>query len=392
MNRNHISRLLYFIAYFFVIGINVLYLERMPIVMSIFRIGRYAVFFVILFLFLKDRFRIGLLHVLLVIYGAILLYSSIENEIDNIRPLFSHIVNVATIVMLMDIQFRREGVEKMLSVICSTLFLFISLNFFFVLLYPSGIWIEYNDIGGMSERHLLGGNRNQMGHTLLLATMAAAMGNEMEGKYQLRFWLLLGISIATIVFTGSMTSLVGLSLFSLFILIRGEKLRSWYLWGIFFVYLFYQKVAVFSLGNVGVNDFARYFIEDVLKKDLTFTGRDVIWENAMYTIAQRPMWGWGDNDKDWLRLYIKGISTHNFILNVLIRGGFVALGAVLVIFISAVVRFFKHKCKVVQYALCTFLLLLFQQVTETYNFLIMVVVLWMMFNANYFHDTPNVAT
>ena len=66
-----------------------------------------------------------------------------------------------------------------------------------------------------------------------------------------------------------------------------------------------------------------YFIEDVLKKDLTFTGRTKIWDSAILLIRRNPILGYGYMNQESEIILLGGPHTHNILLEQLLRAGVV---------------------------------------------------------------------
>ena len=82
--------------------------------------------------------------------------------------------------------------------------------------------------------------------------------------------------------------------------------------------------------------FLSYIVEDVLQKDLTFTGRTTIWDFYLLRILESPMLGYGSGYRPYLNLF-----PHSGYLNIMIMGG-----AVNAVFLSvAVVACFKRMRK-----------------------------------------------
>lgn len=44
---------------------------------------------------------------------------------------------------------------------------------------------------------------------------------------------------------------------------------------------------------LGSTSLLKPFVEGVLHKDMTFTGRSIAWERVLLLIASKPVFGWG---------------------------------------------------------------------------------------------------
>ena len=179
------------------------------------------------------------------------------------------------------------------------------------------------------ENHgfILGGNYNQMGCRLIIALTVGMLSI----KYSKWLWLNLVplfISCFAILFmVKSMTSLSCLFLFLLFFLVPNKRLLSFGAICVYVGAVLFQVVVCFSGTGLENNDLARWFIVDVLEKDMTFTGRTEMWDSALRVIAESPVWGYGFVDSDWFHAHMssRAIGAHNFILNTMVYGGVMLL-------------------------------------------------------------------
>ena len=161
--------------------------------------------------------------------------------------------------------------------------------------------------------------------------MAALASNLLCLRYS-RIWLvnmivLAIVIVASLAMVGSMTSLSMILVFLVCCLLPTSKLRLTAICGLFAVFLLFQIFVVFNGRGLENNELAVYIVEDVLKKDLTFTYRTHMWESALKIIEKSPIWGWGFADADWFKANMTAfaIGPHNFILSILIHGGVILL-------------------------------------------------------------------
>ena len=91
-----------------------------------------------------------------------------------------------------------------------------------------------------------------------------------------------------------------------------------------------------------------YLIEDVLKKDLTFTGRTIMWDYAILLIQKNPIIGYGYMDQETETILLGGAHSHNILLEQLLRGGIIyAILFALMIFLlsSKLKKASKYLCE-----------------------------------------------
>jgi len=81
------------------------------------------------------------------------------------------------------------------------------------------------------------------------------------------------------------------------------------------------------------------YIIHILDRSLTFTGRTYLWESAMEMIKKAPILGYGVTEQGVLYNVFEnvgwGLSAHNMYLEILLRGGAVALITYILIIVIA---------------------------------------------------------
>ena len=189
------------------------------------------------------------------------------------------------------------------------------------------------------------------------------------------------VSIATLAFVGSMTSLSCILLYIVFCMIPSEKLQKLGSIAFFVFYLLFQCFVVFSGEGLHNNSLAVYIIEDVLGKDITFTNRTRLWDAAGSKFAESPIIGYGWVDTEWYTSEMDSfaIGPHNYIYSVLITGG-VTLLSLLIIAIGLVFRRISTKFdKHANILLMGLFTLLFMMLMEVYPFFFLFILLYTLY-------------
>lgn len=185
--------------------------------------------------------------------------------------------------------------------------------------------------------YIFGGNYNQMGIRILITLVA----NFLCLKISKAFYFLLipsvivGISVSIMV--GSMTAVTCIILFILLCLIPSAYLRRTSVKVLLLFVALFQLFVCFSGKGIENSEFAVWFVEDVLGKDVTFTNRTHMWDSALRVIADSPLIGYGFPDKDWYLAHMTSfaIGPHNILLATLIYGGVIAFGIYLYVLIRS---------------------------------------------------------
>lgn len=93
-----------------------------------------------------------------------------------------------------------------------------------------------------------------------------------------------------------------------------------------------------------VQEYFAYFITNILHKDLTLSFRTLIWDQAISAIEKKPFLGYGYETYEGVALHCHGANhPHNYILTLLLRGGFIGFIAYCCILLYANVDLKKQQ-------------------------------------------------
>lgn len=271
-------------------------------------------FMIVLYLHSGEMTRFGFLHFLFMLS---LIFATIINNI-NVKTVIYQSLFVWQILIIFN--YYKTHTTKIIKYFAISLSFCVYASFFQLVTHPTLWMIDSNkDIVG----YLLGNNYNQIGCRLIIALGT----NVLCVKYS-KIWMFNYIatslcSIVSLFMVGSMTSLSMVALFCVFTLIPISKLKKNVLLAVLALFIFFQVFVVFNGRGLENNDLARYLVEDVLHKDLTFTHRTYLWDAALNIIPKSPFWGYGLVEGDWYKAHMSSIAMgpHNFILAILINGG-----------------------------------------------------------------------
>ncbi len=214
---------------------------------------------------------------------------------------------------------------------------------FYQLITHPDLWFVREDKADTG--YILGGNYNQIGVRLLITMIL----NMLCVKFSRWFYLLLipcvVICLAIPVMVGSMTSATCITLFLLLCLIPVARMRRMAIIGLLSGVALFQTFVCFSGKGIENNDLMVWFVEDVLGKDITFTGRTHMWDTALRVISESPIWGWGYPDKDWYltNMTTHAVGPHNILLATLIFGGIFTFLIYIYILVVSLFRAFSIR-------------------------------------------------
>ena len=261
-----------------------------------------------------------------------------------LTPIFKWL-NIILMLLLGACYWQDDPVNnyRYISIVFSLL---IYLNAILLIIYPDGLWVDYEWIGTGDSRRFLFGNYNQMGFVCLLGITAQAMYTFATKRGRFNLFLLILVSLGTVMFVGSMTSTVGLTILGTYILLHNLIKRPKIYVTIFVIVYIAFFVTIIWLGN-SIEEIGAMtrFVENVLSKDTTFTSRTEIWSNAVYKIQQSPWIGFGIQKVEWNMMHLDGSGPHNLCLMLLLQGGVILCGAFIYNVIFVLKKAFQNPTK-----------------------------------------------
>jgi len=300
-------------------------------------------------------------ELLIVLFYILLLVFSFIQATD-IKNCFYYAINVWLVLLLFN--YYNHQLPLLLKSIAFAFSAAIYANCMLMVLFPDWMFAAED----VFDSFLLGGNYNQMGCRLFTGILCNVVCIGYSRKWLINSIILIIISILTLAFVGSMTSLSAIILFSILCLIPFIRVKKLIVLGYFLFLLLFHFFVVFSGEGLHNNKLAVYIIEDVLNKDVTFTYRTDMWESALKVIGESPIYGYGFVDKDWYlgKMSSFAIGPHNTVLGILIYGGITLLLLILSISALAILRMQNHSDKIGMTLLIGLMTLLLMQTFELF--------------------------
>lgn len=290
-------------------------------------LGCIAIIAIILIVIYRNR-RDSIINWIVILSLSLLTATIIEN--GALRRYFTLFYPVIALCCLVTVQLRNE--KKM------TEFINAISNLFFVLCLLNLVCILYNSqLFGM-DTYLIG-IKNQIGYALNIGLLLVYMDAYIRrDKFKLHVYIC--IYFLTVVKVASSSSFIGASIILLYFLvpfIRKMILKiDFRIMLIGYIFLF---VGIVFFSTVVLNlEPVKFFIEDILGKNVTLTNRTVIWVKVISGIIQKPFLGHGIQESSnlfyihidfWNRVAVDGTySAHNQILQTLYEGGTIAIALI----------------------------------------------------------------
>lgn len=194
-------------------------------------------------------------------------------------------------------------------------------NLISMIVAPDGLYVS--KLLGYYHNWILGYKNQFLPFFICFAT--ASFLKMRYSRKHLRPIALLAAMLFSLILGKSSTSLIVMVIFVIGMVMAETRMRlifNPYLLAVIVVAVFFVVVLLSSSETISG------FIAAVANRDVTFSGRTLIWSSVMDAIVQRPLLGWGvmpDADHITLLGHPEASSAHNFYLEVLLSGGFLAL-------------------------------------------------------------------
>lgn len=248
--------------------------------------------------------------------------------------LFSVIINGGSISQVLQIQLFCIAFimyceliinlykERFIYILNSILNILIYINFICLFVFPQGFFKN-----GVDRVNFLAIDNGLINFIMPAVAISIISSYLKYNKMTKSCKIFICVSIMSIVKVWSATSLVGL-LIMIFVIFLLIKMKKNYLLTIKNYFIVYFIVLIQVLFAHAFN-FTRVFIQQVLKKDMTFTGRNVIWRDSILLLKNHLTLGVGIRKKGFL-VELSGYGayanhSHNAILEILLSGGIIGL-------------------------------------------------------------------
>lgn len=269
---------------------------------------------------------INLFSVPLLLYPVVIFISTLIHHTD----LYSgtvDLVNFWGLLFFLEYFFKKD-IGRLISCLAKFFSVLAIINYMYLI-------INHFLLGNSADDSLFITVSNSISIVLIFSIVICVVNSWQNGKtIDARTIIVILCTAHTEILVWSGTGLVGYAI-ALVILIICIIKRN-HIWANPYVLTVSALILFFAITIFREQGFLSYIVEDVLQKDLTFTGRTTIWDFYLLRILESPMLGYGSGYRPYLNLF-----PHSGYLNIMIMGG-----AVNAVFLSvAVVACFKRMRK-----------------------------------------------
>jgi hypothetical protein len=262
------------------------------------------------------------------LYFLILLISTLVNKADTVAFLRGCGDGVALMVFV-NYFFITRQTDVFFDVMNCVAYIAAGANLLTVLLFPQGLYKVPTD----SNLFFLFGHKNLAGALSFLLTCFVILRRFRKGKESLVIpFLLWCINMFVAIKINSSTTIVGLAVFALFFFLFPVRLFK----KVYTTMLVSSVVISIILTSATVVltqiPAVANFIQNVLHKNLTFTGRTFIWSRAYQALARAGSYflGMGYQTGEVTKLSLYAVHAHNGWLTFAYRGGLLLVAAVFI--------------------------------------------------------------
>lgn len=284
------------------------------------------------FLSIANRRKTDRLLLAVILCNVYMIIPTFLNDGYYIKFFGYFIDSVGLIFVIRRLAYRYQ--DELLSGVKIFCRIMIYINFILLIIFPQGVYVINN--GYITTRYLFLGLDNQA--AILLITFMIiiyAIERRQCNKLRFMFWLDFFAFFVSTVLIWCGTEIVGILVFVLAMIYQKVTKRVvsinhciYILFGLFAFVILFHGFSLFS-----------GFIVSFLGKDMTLSGRTLIWSNGIQEWLKYPLLGHGYQDTEALitfgniQGYVRG--AHNQVLSFLLHGGVVFVLLYVILFKTA---------------------------------------------------------
>lgn len=315
---------------------------------------------------------------LFILYWSIYLTSTFLNDQSSFFYVFSHAYSDFALVLLVTLCCRNWSLEffnALFFLYCGWIYL----NFIFDLLFPSGLYYT----GSYHTAHLLGDDNAMMYVMLPGIIIVLCRCFILRNTIRLIDLTPLFVSMISVLSVWAVSAFLSLFLFIiLFVYIKKKKHINPFI-------LLTGLIITIVICFVGLSHpLFSNIIENTLEKDITISGRTILWAQAVIDIIKKPILGYGGYFQygSWVINVDDMIEypCHTPYLQLLLDGGMLLFLSFLTIVIRSFLSVKKERNNIIGFFLAAGLIsMMFNYITEYSQLLHFYIIVTMMFNVQH---------
>lgn len=305
---------------------------------TIFSVGKIIALLYIAYIYFK-KYNSSLIIKIILLYQFALFISTILNPEGDIKRYIGPTVSVIGVCLYIDLMTKKGLINMALKYISQIYIVFCVLNLISIIIQPSGY---VSDVSEGNEIYFLGLQNRFVFVFLPLVAFQALYSILTYKTIQKKIFIITVINTLSLIYFWAVGGMLALILVCiLFLTINKFKLKK-ILNSITCSIIII--VANISLVVLRIQENYADFITDKLEKDVTLTGRTLLWDYGILSFFNNPIWGIGYNNISKLSNDMLGVAhMHNLFMNILYYGGLVGFTLFLIINILVVRNLYKYR-------------------------------------------------
>ena len=287
---------------------------------------------------IKKHKKCSMFTILMIIYNLTMVISTILNS-GNVIGCIGTTINTTALVMLTEIMLR-EDVDLMFRSYIRLLDIYLIINTISLIL-PVGVL----SLDQPTPIFFLGIDNRFIFYYLPIIYFRFCYSYYKFNRLQKMDIFIYLLCLFTLIYRWCVGAMLGLLIYIPFLLFIVnskflEKICN------LFTYFITALVSNYLIVVVGIQTYFQDFIENTLKKDITFSARTLVWQFTMEWIKQKPIIGNGYEYSEVIMKKNRGANhPHNYMLTILYRGGIILFSIFVCMIVLAAIKMRKFMDK-----------------------------------------------
>lgn len=286
------------------------------------------------------NFKFNCFSILYFMFLFLLFWASFISDSASILLFFKNFLKISAVALYLNWGIN-VNYKNTINSIYYALYVMIMINFATIIIFPTGMYS-----GSYNNNWFLGYDNTHIFWFVSAIAMGVVKKKLIHNNnfQSILFVLLLLIISYSVLFCFSANSVIGYIIIIIYLLFFKFLKNKKYLnsKNYFIVtFLTFFSIVIFRVQNV-----FSWLIVGILKKDLTFTNRTTVWDNAIKWIIKKPLLGSGIESNEIVISKLNGVHfvhAHDTYLDVLYKGGILSMIPFLLLIFFASKKLYEYK-------------------------------------------------
>lgn len=279
-----------------------------------------AIGFVLVFSYVWTQSKLPKLILPVLFFELVIVMSTVLHQGDFERAVIDALsVTIYTSILMLGLKYNGKGIVHVISRIMGVLLI---CNVISVLCYPSGLPADLYTNSENPLYFMVIDNGSAL-FLVFSIVLFAVDGMIRYGSLRTGGTLFILAALLNAVLSRSATAILVVALICIALLFifmtdfsrRQNPIVLFVLYAAVFLYLITMQDNIVS----------EFVLEKIFNRSSTFTGRYYLWESAVNMIREHLWFGYGRNNSDYISAWGGYVSSHNYVLEILLQGGIAAL-------------------------------------------------------------------